>query len=99
MLLDWLESTPMRRFCLTVLLVASCLVPAQAQTPEQKTATIAYIRSLQTESGGFLASRPTAPEGEPSQPSLRATSGALRALKYFGGEPSDRNKCRDFVAS
>lgn len=83
----------MRRFSLSLLLVLSFCFPTWGQTPEQKKATITYLRSLQTDAGGF---RPTDKESEPS---LRATSGALRALKYFGGEPRDRDRCRDFVAS
>jgi prenyltransferase beta subunit len=83
----------MRRFGLSLLLVLSFFVPAWSQTPEQKKATITYLRSLQMDGGGFR------PADKESEPSLRATSGALRALKYFGGEPRDRDRCRDFVAS
>jgi prenyltransferase beta subunit len=83
----------MRRFSLALIVVLSFLVSAGGQTPEQKQATIAYVCSLQTDSGGF---RPSAKENEPS---LRATTGALRALKYFGGEPRDRDRCREFVVS
>jgi len=68
-----------------------CLVPARAQSPEQKQATIEYLRSLQTREGAFLPARGAA------APGLRATSSALRALKYFGGQPRDRAACVPFV--
>jgi prenyltransferase beta subunit len=87
------EDYPMPRFSLALLVAFCFLAPASSQTPEQKKATIAYVRSLQTDAGGF---RPSEKEREPN---LRATTGALRALKYFGGEPRDRDRCRDFVAS
>jgi len=71
---------------------------AQAQDPEQTKSTIAYLRGLQTEGGGFTA-RAASPGGkEPNPPSLRATTSALRALKYFGGKPKDSKACERFVA-
>jgi prenyltransferase beta subunit len=68
-------------------------------TPEEKKATVAFLRGLQNPDGGFLAA-PTSP-ADKSAPasSLRATSAALRALKYFGGEPRDRAACVKFVQS
>src|SRR5262249_15218190 len=45
--------------------------------------------------GGSLAFRP-----KPDQrvvPTVRATSSALRALKYFGGEPNDKNACAEYI--
>jgi hypothetical protein len=68
------------------ILFAACLfaVPvASAQTPAQKKATIAYLQGLQTPIGAYRAAAKT------TEPSLRATSGALQALKYFGGEPAE----------
>jgi prenyltransferase beta subunit len=77
--------------------IAVCLAPARGQPPEEKKATIAYLHSLQAPDGGFLAAQPK-PGTEPAnQSSLRATSSALRALKYFGGEPRDKAACDDFV--
>jgi prenyltransferase beta subunit len=83
----------MRRLCLALLTVVLCLSPvfAQVPTPEESKATVAYVRGLQNDDGGFSPRKST-----PS--SLRATTGALRALKYFGGKPRDREACGRFVA-
>jgi hypothetical protein len=87
----------MRRFNLVLGGIVVWTAAAAGQTPEEKKATVAFLRGLQTEAGGFL----TAPargrqEGKPG-PSLRATLGAVRALKYFGGEVPDPKACRQFV--
>jgi prenyltransferase beta subunit len=67
---------------------------AWSQPPAEKEGTIAYVRALQDPDGGF---RPTA-QARTSESSLRATTAAIRALKYFGGQPRDRDSCRRFVA-
>jgi hypothetical protein len=72
---------------LAVLVVA---LPGLAEAPDAK-ATIAYLRKLQTKEGGFVA------DAGKTSPSLRATSSALRALKYFGGEAPDRAAAGRFV--
>lgn len=66
---------------------------ASGQTADEKKATIAYVRSLQTKQGGFLLTRKIA------APTLRATSSSLRALRYFGGQASDLPAARAFVLS
>jgi prenyltransferase beta subunit len=79
----------MNRIAIGFLLVAC--VPLHAQETDAKKQTIAYVRSLQTEDGGF---RPTAkgPAG------LKATSAAARALHYLGGEVPNRETAAKFVA-
>jgi prenyltransferase beta subunit len=67
------------------------LSPLAAQTPQQKQATVAYLRKLQTPSGGFV------PAAGQDLPSLRATSSAARALKYFGSPLEDTKSARQFV--
>jgi prenyltransferase beta subunit len=67
---------------------------AQVPTPDELHTTIAYLRSLQNEDGGFSAAKPADGKGASS---LRATTAALRALKYFGGEPRDRSAAAHFV--
>jgi hypothetical protein len=62
-----------------------------SQTPEEKKATIVFVQGLQ--SGGAFAAAP----GEAEKQSLRATSAALRALKYFGGEAKDKTGIPRFV--
>jgi hypothetical protein len=81
-----------KKFVLAPCLLA-VLAPAWGQTPGEKKATVAYLHKLQNKDGAF---RPTAAEA-PS--SLRATSAALRALKYFGGEVKHKDRCAAFVQS
>jgi prenyltransferase beta subunit len=78
-----------RSLAILVLLTA---LPLQGQTPAEKKETIAYLRSLQTTEGGFAPAKG-------GKPSLRATSAAIRALKYQGGEVPDRAAARKFVAA
>jgi prenyltransferase beta subunit len=73
-------------------LLAVC-VPARAQSAADKEATVAYLQKLQAKEGGFLLT------ASADRPSLRATNGALRALKYFGGTVPDREACARFVKS
>jgi prenyltransferase beta subunit len=73
------------------------LVPGQqGQIPRNIQETIEYVQLLQTPSGGFLVRVP--PKGQKAQPSLRATSAAIRALKYFGGKVKDVKGAKDFIA-
>lgn len=89
----------MKRFVLSLVCVAWLLAPALGQTPEEKKATIEYLRDLQIEDGGFLPAIPDPTGDKVVKSSLGATSGALRALKYFGGEPKDRAAAARFIAS
>lgn len=92
----------MKRMLLIVLVVFTSLASAPGQSPEQQKATIAYLQSLQSNDGGFLPSQASPTGATQPASSLRATSSALRALKYCGGEPRDRaahvkfvEKCHD----
>src|SRR5260370_27511155 len=89
----------MIRFALAALCTAVCLAPARGQSPEAIKQTVAYVRSLQTKEGGFLPARPDPKSNRLVRPTLRATSAAIRALKYFGGELPDREACARFVAA
>jgi prenyltransferase beta subunit len=71
-----------------VVLLTPCL---QAQTPDQKKATLAYVQKLQNKDGGF------APGAGSDQSSLRATNAALRVFKYFDGEVPNKAACSKFV--
>jgi prenyltransferase beta subunit len=86
----------MRLRPLSVLVAAGFLLtPAvRGQSPEQKQATIRYLAALQQADGGFLPSQPKTAEAKSS---LRASSSALRALKYFGGDARDRAACGRLV--
>lgn len=81
----------MKRACLLATALLVFALPSQGQTPEEKKATIAFVQKLQ--SGGAFVPAP----GEADKQSLRATSSALRALKYFGGEAKDTAATVRFV--
>src|SRR5262245_4979686 len=68
----------------------------RGQAPDQKQATVAYVAALQQADGGFL---PAPSKNADTKSSLRASSSALRALKYFGGQARDREACARFVRS
>ncbi|MGH9678187.1 MAG: prenyltransferase/squalene oxidase repeat-containing protein [Candidatus Acidiferrum sp.] len=74
-------------FCLLL------LAPFNRAESPATSATIAYARQLQVHKSGF---RPSASQPKPS---LRATLGALRVLKYCGGTPPDKNATAAFVQS
>src|SRR5262249_34549664 len=76
------------------------LVPVRAQTQaiQDKQQTIQYVQKLQTKEGGFRASLPDS-KSTPNNPSLRATSSAVRTLKYLGGQVPDKESASRFVES
>lgn len=79
-------------------LFALLLLPAFAfaQTADEKKATLKFIDSLRDpETGAWAVSPPK--EGEKPKPSLRAVNGAVNALKFFGGEVTDKEKVQKFV--
>jgi prenyltransferase beta subunit len=88
----------MKRLALTVLCLATCAPVLRAQSAEDRKATVAWLRGLQVEDGGFLPAAPNPGGTKLTKSSLRSTSSALRALNYFGGEPRDRRAAADFVA-
>jgi prenyltransferase beta subunit len=86
----------MHRYAFLLLLSTCFLHPLRGDQPTavQQQATVAYLHSLQRDSGGYaLDSRPE------SRPTLGSTSSALRALKYFGGEPKQKDSCSRFIQS
>jgi hypothetical protein len=87
----------MKTLGLAILFAWGSVAPVLAQKPEQKKATVAYLRGLQTKGGGFLGAKPTRTNGRKNEASLRATTAALRALKYFGGKVPDEQAAVRFV--
>jgi hypothetical protein len=81
----------MKRFVLSALVPVLLCAPARGQTT--KIEDVMYVRGLQTEAGGFL------PAARLKPPTLRATSAAVRTLKYLGGEVPDPQAAAKFVAS
>src|SRR5438477_9020139 len=85
------------RFALALLCCAAPLTVARAQD-DAKTGTIKYVKKLQHKSGGFLPAEPDPKSNKAVLPTLRATSSAIRALKYLGAEVPDKAACVKFVA-
>jgi hypothetical protein len=86
----------MPRPLIAAVVLLAVTVPARAQKSldiEQREASIRYINDLQGTDGGF---RP-GPDDRVSQ--LGATNSALRALKYLGGRPRNRDAVVQFVQS
>jgi prenyltransferase beta subunit len=86
----------MRRFTFSLLILICVTWGLRAEQPStaQKQATLKYLHALQREQGGF------APDTMPgTQPTLAATSSALRAIKYFGGEVKNRDGAAKFAVS
>jgi hypothetical protein len=77
---------------LTLLIVAS---PASAGDDATKR-TIAYVQKLQTPDGGFRSHDPK-PDAVKILPTLRATSSAVRAFHYLGGDVPNKDACVKFV--
>src|SRR5207248_3221680 len=73
-----------------VVIVSICLaggpVAAQPAKPQDRD-TINFVQALRNPDGGY-APAPDRP-GTPVRSSLRATTAAIRAMKYLGGELKD----------
>jgi prenyltransferase beta subunit len=87
----------MKRLALVALLLAACAPRLRAQGVEERKATVAWLQGLQAADGGFLSAATNPASNRLNKSSLRATGSALRALKYFGGEPRDRKGAAAFV--
>ncbi|MBO0699250.1 MAG: terpene cyclase/mutase family protein [Zavarzinella sp.] len=86
----------MRRFLLLSLIVPS---PLFAQSAEEKKAAIRFLAALQQPDGGFVPGPSDPAASAAVKSSLRATSGAVRAIKYLGGEVPNKDKALVFVKS
>lgn len=83
-----------RRLLAFGLLFLPALVTAQSPSSAEKQATLQWLASLQQANGAFAAGK------EPDAPAnVGTTSAALRAIKYFGGEVPNKEKCVAFVQS
>jgi prenyltransferase beta subunit len=79
---------------LGLLLLHVSFLSAQAPTAEQRAATVKYVLSLRKDSGGFAADNK--PDAAATVP---ATSSALRAIKYFGGNLPEPKRTAAFLTS
>ena len=87
----------MSRISLIALIILLNTMPAFAGDDATKR-TIAYVRKLQSSAtGGFIPMVPQPNMGV--VPTLRATSSAIRALHYLGGEIPNKQACIKFVES
>jgi prenyltransferase beta subunit len=82
-----------------LVLVFLCPLPLAAQSADAKKATVQFLAGLQQPDGGFIAA-PADPKADaPPRSSLRATSAAVRAIKYLGGEVPHAGRAAEFVLS
>jgi hypothetical protein len=83
------------------LLLALAVIPGPllAQSADEKKATIHFLAALQQRDGGFIPEPPDRRVDVTPQSSLRATSGAVRAIRYLGGEVPNKDKALAFVKS
>ena len=83
----------MNRACalLITVLMASTVQAGDAKVKQ----SIAYVQKLQTDGGGFLAQAQLS--DKKTMPTLRATSAAVRALHYLGGDIKNKDACIKFV--
>jgi prenyltransferase beta subunit len=95
------EGFPMTRSWLAVVCSLIALASAGAQTAEiqGRIDTARYVLLLESKEGGFVAAG-SKPGDSSAKPSLRATSAAVRALKYLGVKlPYDKAGCVKLVKS
>jgi hypothetical protein len=75
---------------------------ALAQAPDaatRKKETLKWVIALEDPTGGFYAAPKEPGSDVKPQPSLRATSSAVRAIKYLSGEVPNKDKHAAFVLS
>jgi prenyltransferase beta subunit len=85
--------------CRLAAVIAICLASLVTSAADEKQRTIDYLRPLQAADGGFLPTAAEQANGKPAASSLRATSAALRALRYQEGKPRDQSAAARFVAA
>ena len=71
------------------------LVGGGASPAADPATSISFLNSLRNADGGYAPA--ASPPGTPLRSSLRATISALRAIKYFSGQPSDEVGTAKFV--
>src|SRR4051794_39510003 len=74
------------------MLTAAVLMLLPCQSDAEKKATLDYLASLRS-GGGYKV------DAKAAGPSLRGTSSALRATRYFGGTVAHRDEVGKFVLS
>ena len=82
---------------LPILCCLLCIPDGHTQTPDQKQQTVALLQALQAPDGGFRPAFGNDAKAAEAKSSLRASTSALRALKYFGGGAKDKQACAEFI--
>jgi prenyltransferase beta subunit len=87
----------MKRLTLAALFVAVVVPGLRAQSAADRETTVGWLQGLQAAAGGFLQASANPADNRMSKSSLRSTTSALRALKYFGGKPRDLKAAAAFI--
>ncbi len=87
----------MKRLTLAALFVAVVGPGLRAQSTADRETTVGWLQGLQAADGGFLQASANPADNRMSKSSLRSTTSALRALKYFGGKPRDLKAAGTFI--
>ena len=84
------------RLSLALVLLLPSLAAAQP-TAEQKKETVKWVLAQEAPGGGFYVAPQPPDVDAPPRPSLRATSAAVRSLKYLGADIPNKDKHAAFV--
>lgn len=84
---------------LSVVLLLSLASFSTAQPAADHAATVKYLLSLRNPDGGFVNQKPGPTGPKDASSSLRATSAAVRAIKYLGGTLPTAELTSKFVES
>ena len=85
----------MARFMLAVCSALHFLPSVLGQSADEKKATLEYLKGLRSKDGSFALAK----AGPMADPTLRSTSTATRALRYWGGEVPSPDQTAKYVAS
>jgi Prenyltransferase and squalene oxidase repeat len=77
---------------LSAIVLGLVALPSAAQTTKPDEASIRFLNGLRAEDGGYSPA-----PARPRKSSLRATTSALRAIRYLGGQPEDVVATTKFV--
>jgi hypothetical protein len=84
-------------FALVIAFVPSVALAQAPAAATQKKETLKWVIELQDPTGGFYAAAKEPGSDVKPQPGLRATSAAVRAIKYLGGDIPNKDKHAAFV--
>jgi hypothetical protein len=88
----------MKRLLFSAALLLVTLAPLWADAPDVKK-TVAWVEGLQVGNTGTYVATPAEFAADNPKPTLRATSSAVRTLKYLGGKAANPDKSAALVDS